>query len=554
MKRAIIYTRVSTEEQAKEGRGLEGQHRRCKDYAAANGMHIVAELSDEGISGTTMLADRPEGSKLLKAIRERAGDAIVIDKPDRIGRDKHGVNQAVLRQACDDAGVELHIREKGRIDLEDFASVVFGAVDTMQGSKARADLIERNTDARRDKARAGKWVGQGAEPFGYRKTGARKTTALEIDPAEAEIVRRIFAEYTGSNGRPPVPVRRMIEQFTDEGVPTPGRNGRSGKRNKRGWHTASIGMILMRPLYVGLMPYPGLAEPVPMPQLAIIDRATWDKAQAQRSRNSEMASRNRKRDYLLAQHLRCTCGRAMIARAKQSAKRIRDGVTPTYTYYYCAGQSLPKHLRNCTERMVKTQTVEAAAWGWLRALLTDEAALRAALDDMGRRQTESLQPKQTKAARLTGEIERERHRVRVWVSGLPDVDGDTANDYRANIKTAEARIKALRAELEQVQAEIAQASIAEAQRAAVLHDVAEHRDLIANADHTARRFILGRFNARYALLHQPDGARVLDSSISFEGDKLVSIATIDLQTSAPPKPSPCCDSRPAPKSRACRCG
>jgi DNA invertase Pin-like site-specific DNA recombinase len=58
---AAIYIRVSTEEQATSGFGLDVQRERCSAMAVAKGWTVDAEhiYRDEGISGTKTAADRP---------------------------------------------------------------------------------------------------------------------------------------------------------------------------------------------------------------------------------------------------------------------------------------------------------------------------------------------------------------------------------------------------------------------------------------------------------------------------------------------------------------
>ncbi len=48
---AIIYTRVSTGEQAKNGTSLESQLDACRTKAAALNLPIIAEYEDAGVSG-----------------------------------------------------------------------------------------------------------------------------------------------------------------------------------------------------------------------------------------------------------------------------------------------------------------------------------------------------------------------------------------------------------------------------------------------------------------------------------------------------------------------
>jgi site-specific DNA recombinase len=50
-KRAILYARVYTDEQAKSGYSLPEQRRVLREHAAQVGYEIVAEIEDDGYSG-----------------------------------------------------------------------------------------------------------------------------------------------------------------------------------------------------------------------------------------------------------------------------------------------------------------------------------------------------------------------------------------------------------------------------------------------------------------------------------------------------------------------
>ncbi len=49
--RAILYARVSTEEQAKTGYSIPEQPRELRAYAAREGYRVVEEVVDDGHSG-----------------------------------------------------------------------------------------------------------------------------------------------------------------------------------------------------------------------------------------------------------------------------------------------------------------------------------------------------------------------------------------------------------------------------------------------------------------------------------------------------------------------
>jgi site-specific DNA recombinase len=56
-RRAILYARVSTDEQARSGYSLSQQLEALREYAAREGYEILDEVTDPGKSGATL--DRP---------------------------------------------------------------------------------------------------------------------------------------------------------------------------------------------------------------------------------------------------------------------------------------------------------------------------------------------------------------------------------------------------------------------------------------------------------------------------------------------------------------
>src|SRR5262249_54680141 len=69
MNHALGYIRVSSEEQADSGLGLEVLRQRIAAYCALKELHLAEVFEDPGISGCKPLASRPSGHKLLAAPR-----------------------------------------------------------------------------------------------------------------------------------------------------------------------------------------------------------------------------------------------------------------------------------------------------------------------------------------------------------------------------------------------------------------------------------------------------------------------------------------------------
>ena len=83
-KRAAIYSRVSTAEQAEDDKAsLNEQERRCREFCQEKGYDAIVSYQDIG-SGTTR--KRPSFTDMLKDARLRQFDVIIAWKTDRLAR------------------------------------------------------------------------------------------------------------------------------------------------------------------------------------------------------------------------------------------------------------------------------------------------------------------------------------------------------------------------------------------------------------------------------------------------------------------------------------
>lgn len=86
MKKAILYSRVSSPKQVKEGHGNDGQESRCRAFAVSRGYEVVDVFRDEGVSGGLM--DRPGMQRLLHYLDTQQGGepiAVIFDDIKRSG-------------------------------------------------------------------------------------------------------------------------------------------------------------------------------------------------------------------------------------------------------------------------------------------------------------------------------------------------------------------------------------------------------------------------------------------------------------------------------------
>ena len=85
--KAVIYCRVSSEKQVKDGNGLDSQEHRCREHASSLGLEVEEVFRDEGISGG--LFDRPAMHALIKYldVNWQTKYVVIFDDLKRFARD-----------------------------------------------------------------------------------------------------------------------------------------------------------------------------------------------------------------------------------------------------------------------------------------------------------------------------------------------------------------------------------------------------------------------------------------------------------------------------------
>lgn len=101
--KAIPYLRVSTDQQAESGLGIEAQRNACEEWADENNVEIVDVFVDEGVSGTVEPSKRDGLAVALNTIEH--ADVFVVAKRDRIARDM--THTGMVERIIEKNGAEL---------------------------------------------------------------------------------------------------------------------------------------------------------------------------------------------------------------------------------------------------------------------------------------------------------------------------------------------------------------------------------------------------------------------------------------------------------------
>lgn len=293
-------------------------------------MEVIAEIQDE-VSGAIPIRQRPGGERLYEFIDDRKVDAVIFYTVDRVSRDADVIEIHELRRDIRNAGMELHYVDSGQADLSSLGSIM-DHVRAAVAADERKKLEERTTRGRNAKARAGKVVGGGRAPYGYRFANG----SLEIVEDEAKIVREIFNLYVrGDESGKNLAIGAICRRLNDFGIKSP---------RDKAWQKYTVRSILINETYAGLWHYGKIItehrkvkkrpkeEHIAVTVPAIVDRDTWELAQTQRQTNIDLNPRSTKRDYLLRSMFKCGwCGSAMVGVATKSGRR-------NYGYYQCRGK------------------------------------------------------------------------------------------------------------------------------------------------------------------------------------------------------------------------
>jgi putative DNA-invertase from lambdoid prophage Rac len=182
------YTRVSTGRQHEDGLSLDVQNRTLAGYAMMHGLEITQTFVEGGVSGSVPLAERPQGSLLLAALKP--GDTVITPKLDRMfrsARDALNVLEDLKKQ-----NIRLHMIDLGGdVTGNGISKLVFTILSAV--AEAERDRIrERITTVKADQKAQGHYLG-GKVPYGYRLEGQGRHANMVPVEAEQQVIARIKA-------------------------------------------------------------------------------------------------------------------------------------------------------------------------------------------------------------------------------------------------------------------------------------------------------------------------------------------------------------------------
>ncbi len=313
MQKALIYCRVSTEEQAQEGYSLDAQEKYCRQFAQNNGYAVCGIYRDEGRSGTKL--DRPALQEMLaKVQQDKSVNAILVQETDRLARNTkdHLTIKALLQKE------DTRLISVAQPMLDD--SPEGNMIDTILASvnQFQSDLNSRKTKkGLQEKFDSGWWPGWA--PLGYVNVASgdnqnveRERKIVKKDIQRWHLIKEGFKMYlTG---------RYSVEYINNE-LYQKGLRSKTGKKLAHSIMTST----LKNPFYAGIMKWNSQEKKGNHPLMISVNQHRRI-IEIMNSHN-QYACRKRKYSFLLRGFVFCNiCGQRYTA---EKHRKKRD-------YYHCA--------------------------------------------------------------------------------------------------------------------------------------------------------------------------------------------------------------------------
>lgn len=406
--RAIIYCRVSSDEQAR-GYSLPTQEESCRRHCAQHNYTVLGVYHDTH-SGTEL--DRPALNAAIEAVAALKPTVVLLHDVDRLGREL--IVQAIAERELTRHGARVEYVLGGTTDSGD--GILLKGVKQALAVYENYQRVERTRRGKDGRVRAGGVLVAARPAYGYRYVGGDRTGSLVPDPSESATVRQIFA-WCADDGLTTYEIAKRLHAAQ---VPTRGDTDPSIVAKKAGrhfWDPHTVSRVLRNETYRGVWHWNKtrrvkrgdrsvqVARPrdewLTLAVEPLVDDATWQRAQRQLDRNIVHARRNTQRTYLLRGLVFCPCGRRWTGRYKNHLGRA---------YYRCPTTEGEPWRTDCPARFgIELTRLETAVLEAIKGFLLDprsRAAGISAEQERVRAERQRLGDDLTTVDRHLAEIER----------------------------------------------------------------------------------------------------------------------------------------------------
>lgn len=255
MENVVIYVRVSTQEQAREGYSISEQVERLTLYCKAMHWHINDTYIDPGFSGGD--TERPGLKALIEAVKGGGIDRVVVYKLDRLSRSQKDtlflIEDIFLKNNTDFVSMSENFDTS-----TPFGRAMIGILAVF-AQLEREQIKERMNMGKEARAKEGKWHGGSTPPIGYDYDAPNDL--LVVNDYEAMQIRELVELFLQGT-----PLRTVERLFKDKGY-----------THKHGntWDPKTMRRLLRNKTYCGYNRYNGVYYEAD--HEAIIDLETHEK-------------------------------------------------------------------------------------------------------------------------------------------------------------------------------------------------------------------------------------------------------------------------------------
>lgn len=400
MKTALLYTRVSSDDQIK-GTSLSVQLAEMKKFCAEQGYRIVGHFEDAGESAKT--ADRPGLIRSLIEAKKIKADAFVVHKLDRLSRnatDGLSIKAALQKHGCS----LVSISEPAGVDPagQFFSTVLFAAAqfdNDIRGARSRSGMVSI--------AERGGW--SFLAPFGFKLV--RRSDNLPV------------LEITHEN---PHAVAQVLSGYADGVIAYPAA---TVQLRRLGFDAEKSYAVFKQPVYGGILRSRLTLTDVVAAFPGFVPPETWYRLEQRRAAEAKKPNvRMMDNEGFPLTVLRCpVCGKRLKGSFSKS------GTGRKYPYYFC-----PKHV------VVRGEALESCIMTELDKL----AGAAALLQDAVKLAAKKILERGKQAEKALDTTEKGVERIREKLASLTDkyvageIDQPTFRTLQANYNTEIARMTA----------------------------------------------------------------------------------------------------------------
>lgn len=336
---AVIYARVSSKDQEREGFSIPAQLRLLRDYAGAKGFVIAEEFTD---IETAKVSGRTKFNEMLKYLEKHPTSCrtILVEKTDRLYRNIRDY------ATIDELDVEVHLAKENEIISRSSRSneqFVHG-IKVLMARNYSQNLGEETVKGMTEKARAG--IYPSSAPVGYYNSDGPNSKRIVLpDPETASIIALVFERFVSGS----CSIKQLAAQLNVEGVTLRGHK----------FHSSTLHQILRKRIYSGDFDwngttYSGTHEP-------LVTRELWQRVQELLDARAENKTRKVKHDFAYTGLVHCGhCGCLMVGELKKGK----------YVYYHCTG-----NRGKCPERYTPQERLTGEFAGLLKDLVIPQSVL-----------------------------------------------------------------------------------------------------------------------------------------------------------------------------------